>query len=576
MRREGVEGDLDMVRSFAAQGRADAQFMASIKYATPTLEAIRVMRNERDAGGDRLRKSELFNEIQARYRQTLNYDPSPVAQILNRGASVYYLATSPAYYLQNIMQPYMLSLPVMAGRHSYADVASSLVKAGDEVKNIFGTTDRSIDLNKMPADVRAPIKALLDRGLIDIGISSEMGTWRVEGEGKLKAGWNSVDNAMRVAVQKVETFNRLSTAAAAYRLEFARTKDADAATEYAGRILQETHGNYTSFNAPRAFNTALGKVMLQFRKFQLIQLTLIAKLMKNSLTGKNKAEARKALAFTLGHTAVMAGAMGLPGYAAISFLLSKLFGDEDEPFNLEKELRGAIGDEDIANLLLRGAPTLAGMDISGKVGMGNALSILPFSDANILERKGAAEALGTLVGGPVGSLFFRAADGLGLIANGNYYKGVEMLLPKGVSDAMKAARIQSEGVTRRNGDVVMSEEEINFFETALQAVGIQPVDQAVRAAKQNVTKEYDDKFQARAKALKNQYTQAVKSGDTDKASEIREAWKKLQAARREAGYDVQPLSDLLKAPSAQRERERNSTGGVEYNKGNKRFVEGLV
>jgi hypothetical protein len=87
---------------------------------------------------------------------------------------------------------------------------------------------------------------------------------------------------MRLAIQKTEAINRLSTAMAAYRLELARTKgNKQAAIEYAAGILQDTHGDYTSMNAPRIFNSNFGKIALQFRKFQLVQIGFYVKLLND-------------------------------------------------------------------------------------------------------------------------------------------------------------------------------------------------------------------------------------------------------------------------------------------------------
>jgi hypothetical protein len=82
--------------------------------------------------------------------------------------------------------------------------------------------------------------------------------------------------------------------------------------------------------------------------------------------------------------------MGMPGYAAIAWAINALLSDEDDKYDLTYELRKAIGDEDVANLILRGAPTLIGADISGKVGAGNMLSIMPFSQADLSTTAGRA------------------------------------------------------------------------------------------------------------------------------------------------------------------------------------------
>jgi len=587
MRRKGVAGEIDMLRSFATQGRADAQFLATAKYTPQMSEAINQMRRETKQGGDRLEKSQLFNEIMARHNQSLTYDDSSwndVASKANRVTSVWMLATSPMYYLQNLTQPIMLSVPFMAGRHNYFKAQTALIKAYSQLGGLIKNSkiDEQFDFDNVPADVRKMISTLVDRGRIDIGMETELGKFQVAGEGKVAQGVNKVDRIMRSVSQKMEAINRVSTAIAAYRLELAKTGSIKDATEYADSVISQTHGDYTRNNAPRAFNTNVGKVALQFRKFQLIQLTLLTKLVSNSLRGATKEErtaARKALTYTLGHTAALAGLVGVPGFAAAAFIakgLMGMFGDDEEPYNLEKELYEAMVDqwgEDAATLIMRGAPAAAGIDLSGKLGMGNTLSVLPFTDFE-LSKAGVTDIGFAMAFGAAGSLAQRFADGLKLVAGDEYYRGLEKLAPKGISDAMKAVRENEEGVTRLNGDVLVPADEIAAWETFAKSLGIPVTSDTKRRFLTDVKFEEEKAFKDKAAKLKNQYTKARREGDDTTA--IREKWAKLQDERVSEGFKREPLSSLLQAPQAQAKRERETTGGIQFNKQTRRFTQELV
>jgi phosphoglycolate phosphatase-like HAD superfamily hydrolase/uncharacterized membrane protein (DUF106 family) len=579
MRRRGVAGELDMLRSFATQGRADAMFLASAKYSDASFKAINAMRKQVKAGGDQLAKSETFNEIMARHFASLKYDYSPFTDRVTRLTSIWFLATSPMYYLQNLTQPFMMSLPFMTKRHSYAASASELIKAYTDLGPMFKNLKLGEQFNfaAAPADVRAAISELVDRGRIDIGINTELGKIQLEEGSALRRGWNKVDRYLSDLSQKMEAVNRLSTAIAAYRMEMKKPgATAASALEYADSVLAQTHGDYTRINAPRAFNTNLGRVMLQFRKFQLIQLTLMAKLIKDLKDPKERAAAGKALAFILGHTAVMAGAVGLPGFATISWLLGKVLGDDDEPFDLEVWLREVIGDNDVASLILRGAPTVAGVDLSGKVGMGNLLAILPFNDLDLSARSGVESAMANLLGGPFGGLVIRAADGLGLISKGDYYKGLEQLLPTGISNAMKGYRTATDGVTRRNGDVLVSAEEVGALSGFAQALGIPLSSTTERTLLSKYKLDTEEGLRNAATRIKNDFLKARKEGDGEAMGEAREAWMQLQDKRMELGFSRQPMSGLLNASKEQSGRERNTIGGIQFDKNSRRFVENLV
>jgi len=577
MRRRGVAGEVDMLQSFTQQGRADANFLASVEFEPKIQDALQQMRNQ-SRKGDRERKSEIFDELTQRYAGTLDPQPSPFISGLTNMASKFFLASSPAYYLQNLTQPFMMSLPAMAGRHDYTKAAAEMAKAYTELGPLFKDVklfDQQFDFSKVPADVRTAINELVNQGKIDIGLATEINEYKVEADGKLSAFAQRLNKGMRMAVQKTEAVNRLSTAIAAYRLEYAKTKDAAKATQYAADILTDTHGDYTAFNAPRAFNTQWGKVALQFRKFQLIQIAFYTKLIRDAFTKPDeRAAALKTLGYSLGHTAVFAGMMGLPGYAAISAILSA-FGDEDEPYDLTAEMRKALGPE-WADMIMRGAPTVVGMDLSGKIGAGNMLSIMPFSDADLSTNAGRAEAFGTLMGGAALGMSSRIIDGLGLILDGDYYKGVERVMPKGVSDALKAGRQAAEGMTRRNGDVVLPDSEIGAIDTVLTGLGVPAVKQAVTYERQNRMRDITENFNDRTKRIKNDYAKAVREKDTQGMAEARAAWTKLQQTRQRNGLQSQPVSALLKAPQEQKAREQRTVGGVQYREGQRKLAESIA
>lgn len=579
LRRRGVAGEIDMLRSFTSQGRADAQFIAGAKYNNQTLDVFNAMRREVKSGEAESQntKSGVFNELMKRHTQSMDYDPSPIADKLARTTSVWFLATSPAYYLQNLTQPFMMSLPYMTAKHNYLKAAGALVKAYSDLAPMFKTAKLGEQFNygAAPQDVRAAISKLVDRGRIDIGLDTDLGTFRLEGEGPIKDRWNKVDRGIRSVSQKMEAVNRLATAMAAYRMELAKSGNADAALDYADEVITRTHGDYTRTNAPRAFNTAFGKVALQFRKFQLIQLTLLAKLVNNSFSGTEQAAARRALAFTLSHTAIMAGAVGLPGFAAISWALGALMGGgDDEPFNAEQALRELTGNDQLATLIARGVPAALGVDLSQKLGSGNVLSLLPFNDLDLSSRSGVESAAFAAFGGPAGGLTLRAVDGMSLMRDGQYYKGLEQVMPTGVTNAMKAYRTANEGVTRRNGDELISPDDISGMDTFWQAIGFQPTQLAERQFRDRVKREADEKFQARAEKIRSAYLRA--KDDPEARAEARERWMTLQDARDSAGYRRQPLSSLMRAEQNQRERERNTLGGIQFNRDTRRFVEDLV
>ena len=54
---------------------------------------------------------------------------------------------------------------------------------------------------------------------------------------------------------------------------------------------------------------------------------------------------------------------------------------------------------------------------------------------------------------------------------------------------------------------------------------------------------------------------------------VREDWARLQEARERSGLTRQPISTLLRAPQAKPKREKQTMGGLQYNRNNKQQVE---
>jgi hypothetical protein len=266
----------------------------------------------------------------------------------------------------------------------------------------------------------------------------------------------------------------------------------------------------------------------------------------------------------------------VPFVSQIGNILLGIFGDDDEPKDLEQYLRGVLDDKALADLLLRGVPSAVGLESLGKkLAMENVASLLPFTELDLTNRDALTKVYVAMLG-PSAALSLKFADGLGMMRQGNFYKGMEMLLPNGVSNVLKAGRFATEGVTMRSGDTVMGPEEVTILDAAFQAIGL-PTDVITdRQRIQKVVAETDQFYEDRAAQVKRDYTKAFKNGDSSGMQDAREAWQELQDARTRNGYSRQAMSVLFRAPMQQAKRERGTTGGVEFSKTNRSFVERIA
>jgi len=571
MRRLGVHGTMDVVDSFRQSAAADAHFISGIKYNDKMLTALKQAREQADRGEgeDRTINLNMMDEFLKRHEQSTAAVPTPWANKITKTVALWQIATSPAHYIGNLMQPWTMTLPYLQAKHGYGAATSEFFKAYKEIGGILANTGvlNSLKVDDMPADVRQPMKRLLELGRLDIGMNTEYTSMDLNIIPKNAAERSIAAAADRItqASLKMESLNRLASAAAAYRLELKRTGDSERAMHYAADVVAETHGDHSRANAPRVFNSGFGKVALQFRKFQLVQLTQMAKMIGNLRNADpvEQATAVRMLGYTLAHVAALGGAVGMPGFGTFSSAaqnIQHLLG-QTQGEDWETQIEKAAGGREMAQLLLRGLPGLAGVDLTSKVGYGDMLGIAPYTDVDVTDRKSVVDAIGQVTSGPFGGLMGRAAQSLHHVLVGNYYKGLEGLMPQGIANVMKGARELNEGVTNTKGDKLMN---INAGEAMLEALGFEPSSKAMQANETASMINSTEGFKDRLEILKERYANDARSGG-DVSSTVKNL-NALRAEMQERGFRPVSLGDLIKAPMEQLKREMFTTpGGVQYN-----------
>ena len=578
MQRKKIAGfNRDMMRAFFTQGMADAHYIANLKTADQSMDTMVQMQKE--AGENRAEAYPYLNELMAREAQSLEVREPSLGDAMNRMAGDWFLTFSPSFYFQQLTQTYVLSLPWLAGKYNYFKSERALRKAYKDIFPLIKDTGlkEHMDFSNAPEDVRDMLKTLVGRGRIDIGVEAELGGFRSEAGNLLSEAYTKSTNRLRGAINRIEALNRSVAAIAAYRLEMQKSGDKTKAIDAADKVVHVTHGSYDGFNTPRLFNkNAVTRSLTQFRRFQIIQLSMLARMVRNAFSGASKTEramGRKQLAFLLGHTFALGGVKGMPIFvpAALTYsLLTAAFGDEDDPEDFEAWLRSKGG-----LLLARGIPANMGVDLSGKLGMGNVLSLLPYTDVDLSSKQGYANLLLGASGPFLGGLVPKMIDGVNLVAGGDYYRGLEQMLPNGLNNGIKMIRFNTEGVTMRNGDVVMSPEDIGFADTVFQGLGMPTTTITERQYRQGEVIKFDQFYNERSKEVKRDFIRAYKDNDSAAMSEARDAWTNLQESRVKYGYTRKPLSELLKAPRDQVKRERSVVSGIETKKSNKAFVQRL-
>jgi hypothetical protein len=587
LKRENVEGaSEDMIRAFVSKGKADAHFIAALQNNGKITDVIEEMRGQaKKEDGSRAAKIRALNEILIRHSLGMKYIETPIQDKLMQFNSIWTLLTKPAHYFQNLTQPWMMSVPVM-GRHKGVGemkAVAELTKTYGQLAPAFGKegflkgfTSGKFDIDSLPitAEEKAMLKRLKDQGILDVGISRDLGYW--ESRGGMTGPLVEAMHKMNTLVRQVETINRVTTALASYRL-VGGGKDGETEASY---IINITHGNYSASNTPRLWSMVpkgAGNLILQFRKFQFIQASLIIRLAATSMIGKNavqKAAARRALAWTLAHYGVMTGVQGLPAMAIIGYLAASALGEDDEPVDAERWFTKNVagGDKEISNLLWRGAPSLVGLDLTGMLGAQNMLSILPYTDINLAEKGGYEAAVLGLMGSFLGGTVNNGIDGANLMMKGDYYKGLEKMLPSGFSKAAQSYRLSSEGYTNSKRDLLMGPEEFTGLIVLAQALGLRTGKVADIQKRTGQVIEFDKYYKKRTSEITHRYTEAAKDGDSEEMYRLRDEFRALQDSKRRNGIKPQPITNLTQAVKEQRKRERGTVEGVQTTKATRRFV----
>lgn len=598
-RKNVYGGDLDMVRNFATQSRAMAYHIASLKNNDMLMEAINGMNKEVRSAPDPMEASKFRDEILLRHIAGLRATPNIFIESMKRLTAIYRIAFSPSFYIQNFTQVPMMVGPELAARGGLRKAVGLINGGMEEVAKAWKDTKwtESLNIDALPEDVRGVVQQLADISLIDVGLDADLGNmeslrgragekWGQTGETLDKASQAAVaaTNVAQDLTRKQESINRTVTAIAGYRLELERTGNRQKAINYATDLVRNTMGTYDGFNAPR-YMQGVGGIPFQFRKFQLMQITLLMRHIQNGYTDPNvspeeRAIARQALKYQIGTSALMGGLRGLPGATALIWAYNTFFGDDDEPADAESQIRKAVGDETLADLLIYGVPSLADINLSGMLGFGSTFSILPYTKLE-LTREGIDKAAFALAGaGPAAArdavdAAKKMYDGL-MEGREDYYRNLEKMLPKGFTNAVTAYREATEGVTNYRDDKLISKDDVSFFDTAKTLLGVQSVKTSERFRKQEAEKVLDQFFKDKTAKLKRQYIQALDNKDSARREEIKSEWRKMQDARDNAGKKRQPLSILLKAKSEQARQEEMTVGGVQYRAKDERYRKALA
>lgn len=391
--------------------------------------------------------------------------------------------------------------------------------------------------------------------------------------GWIGTGSRAVLNLMSGAFHHLERIARETMYMSTFELEFAKQKkagksSAEAATiakDKAVEIVYESLFNYTQYNKPRVMKTPVGRVATQFLSYPLQVTSYLYRNFKNMLPFLNKEGKREAaIQFfgTIGMTAMFSGVVGLPMYSLIMGMVDGLrdmwrpeddedYDEDDEGnplgyrnmdlyfreqfipryFGAGSSLAKAFGLTDEQADTLARAVKMGPISAYTNLNIGASVSLdglwfrddTPSDDA----KSAVQDMFFNLFGGPLGSGVQQVASGIDDWNNGQWERALEKFLPAFFRGAMKAYRLNTEGLKTTKGDEVMNAEYYTTGRLAAQAMGFEPTEVAEVQKANFMAKRLETKIMKEKQSLLNKLDIAVRRDEERMTDESDAAVEKI-------------------------------------------------
>ena len=520
----------------------------------------------------------VANELVRRYSGSLAYNESNA--LIDAAANLSYLThlgLSVGYWVQNMVQPWTVSLPVMAGNYGFRASAKALADAtGDAVravnatirKNKAGTNwDMPVDLSAFKDHERAFLNRMLDAGKIDITVRADLTSGESTATNPLGHVVQQAANLSSLPAHVVESVNRVATALAVYRLALEKGRSVDEATAEAEKVVVQTHVDYSMENAPRFMNPnalgGLGRLAFQFRRYQQAMVFLWGKLLVDAVKHGDK-DSAKALMYLTGTTFAVAGTSGLPLAAPLGLAANAIvnaFSEDDEDKDRVEQfwagVQSVVG-ETGANLLRKGAPAMMGVDVSQRIGMGGILSPI-YNMPNASTGQEWVGAVAATLFGASGGMVAGWADAA-YLAQDNPVAAMGKFLPAGGRAFLQAVDRETRGVVDRKGNVLVDEAELGGFDFAVKALNLGEVTAVGNMySRRAAIKDAESGRTDVRNRLMREYTRARLDGSADAVADIRAEIDAFNA--RQPGARIK-FSNLQASFKEEQRRRRELQGGV--------------
>lgn len=512
----------DILRNFDTTARRYSSQLPKLKFAPDMSSTVQQSRDflKGMATQDQIKLGEFINEMASRADQEIDpASPSGVATALNQVA-YYWLLTGPVSAVTQMASIPIMVYPALMADYGpvqgtkimakYATVWNSLgvgrVNAAGEKEWVAPTVAESAIVQKNPAVKKAFELAKEKYNLFSLTNSSILAnihkTAATANQNLAsKMGKGTLD-IMSSLFNGAERISRESTFAMFFELEYAKSKDMDAAVHKAVNKTQEILGRYDSMNRPTILRNFAGKTLWQFKQYTFNVTSYLVRnghgMFKHGLLEEEGRAAATRLMGTLLMGGLFHGLVGMPLYsticAAVDFA-TKHIGDDDNEEKKRRRREKPVS-ADNSNLRFRyeylpqlfGDAKINGVPLSTIVEKGpisaladwNIGSHTSFDGMWFREAKPGKTALETVQNTILANLGPGASTGLNMVgalddfSSGHIERGIEKLVPAIFKNPLVAYRLATKGSETKNGSSMLKPEDYSKSDILGQALGFQP------------------------------------------------------------------------------------------------------
>lgn len=543
-------------------------------------------------------KAELKDRAQFARKGADNKNIEAVARRLNQTAFIYTIGFNASSALVNLSQIPLFVAPFLGGKHGYVKTYAAIKSAygntllggkrGGKTNSILDfydisdkgtfTLKKGLELPEgKEAELRnmtALVQTASQRGLLGQGFLAEaMGlneTSRIKKGGKIG---NALDNASVLSAwlfNHAEQLNRQVTLMASFNLALdsvtggKANKASEAQIEEAVRQAiydtQQTNGGTFLETAPSIAREGIGRVAFMYKNYGLQMYYTMFKTAKIALDsdkgrlfGPEGSPERKAAVKQLigmhGSALFFAGVQGLPLYGAVKLMVNLFLLDEEEE-DFDTIVRQYMGEG-----WYKGAITqFAGIDVAGRM----ALTGLLIQENRYNNNPSLEETIGFYAGGPALSVANRLYRGGSDLLAGETQRGMESILPAGVTNAYRAAfgRYAQQGgaFTRRNDPIY---DDVTNGELLMWGLGFPPTEYTFRQEQNSITKRIDIAVNKKRSALNKKYYVASRMGDYSEMMQVYKDMLKFNKRHPEAAITPDSINRSMKRHAETTENMHN-------------------